>query len=112
MPGYRLTLDSRTLDRIISASGHRNIEDIRKMAELSKQHWSAERYAATAHFVPTFGAPVVELLAPQPGEHILDLGCGDGVLTEKIAAAGAAVLGADAAPDMIEAARQRGLEAR
>jgi len=79
------------------------------MAELSKQHWSAARYAATAHFVPTFGAPVVELLDPKPGERILDLGCGDGVLSEKIAAAGAKVIAVDAAPDLLAAARARGL---
>jgi trans-aconitate methyltransferase len=82
------------------------------MAELSKQHWSAERYAATAHFVPAFGAPVVELLDPQPRERILDLGCGDGVLTAKIAAAGATVVAVDAAPDMVTAAKARGLDAR
>jgi len=82
------------------------------MAERSKQHWSAARYAATAHFVPAFGAPVVELLAPRPGERILDLGCGDGVLTEKIAAAGATIVAVDAAPDMVAAARAKGLDAR
>jgi len=82
------------------------------MAELSKQDWSAARYAAAAHFVPAFGAPVVELLAPQPGEHILDLGCGDGVLTEKIAATGAKVVAIDAAPDMVAAAQAKGLDAR
>jgi SAM-dependent methyltransferase len=82
------------------------------MAELSKQHWSAARYAATAHFVPAYGAPVVALLAPQPGERILDLGCGDGVLTEKIAAAGSQVVAVDAAPDMVAAAKARGLDAR
>jgi SAM-dependent methyltransferase len=82
------------------------------LAELSKQHWSAERYAATAHFVPTLGTPVVELLDPQPGERILDLGCGDGVLTAMIAAAGASVVAVDAAPDMVAAAKARGLDAR
>src|SRR5260221_7614546 len=82
------------------------------MAQLPKQHWSAARYAATAHFVPAFGAPVVELLAPQPGERILDLGCGDGVLTAKIAAAGALVVAVDAAPDMVAAARAKGIDAR
>src|ERR1700729_570731 len=82
------------------------------MAELSKQHWSAERYAATAHFVPAFGAPVVELLDPLPGERILDLGCGDGVLTAKIAAAGANVVAVDAASDMVAAAQAKGLDAR
>jgi SAM-dependent methyltransferase len=82
------------------------------MAEIARQHWSAERYAETAHFVPALGAPVLKLLAPASGERILDLGCGDGVLTEKIVAAGATVVAVDAGPDMVAAARARGLDAR
>jgi SAM-dependent methyltransferase len=82
------------------------------MPEIARQHWSAERYAETAHFVPALGASVLELLAPSAGERILDLGCGDGVLTEKIVAAGAAVVAVDAAPSMVAAARVRGLDAR
>src|SRR5580658_10160835 len=82
------------------------------MGQTSRQHWSAQRYAETAHFVPALGVPVLELLAPAPGERILDLGCGDGVLTEKIAAAGAVVVAVDAAPDVVAAARARGLDAR
>jgi SAM-dependent methyltransferase len=81
-------------------------------AQTSRQHWSAQRYAETAHFVPALGAPLLELLAPKAGEHILDLGCGDGVLAEKIAAAGAHVVAVDAAADMVAAARKRGLDAR
>ena len=79
------------------------------MTGAAEQHWSASRYAETAHFVPALGAPVLELLAPCAGERILDLGCGDGVLTEKIVAAGADVV---AAPDMVAAARSRGIDAR
>ena len=82
------------------------------MAKIAEQHWSARRYAETAHFVPELGAPVVELLAPHAGERILDLGCGDGALTEKIVAAGAEVVAVDAAPDMVAAARARGIDAR
>ena len=76
------------------------------------QEWKADRYAEHAHFVPALGAPVMDLLQPQAGERILDLGCGDGVLTEKIAATGAIVTGVDAAADMIAAAKRRGLDAR
>jgi SAM-dependent methyltransferase len=82
------------------------------MAELSRQPWSAARYAAAASFVPALGAPVLELLAARLGERILDLGCGDGALTQRIAALGAAVVGVDAAPDMVAAAQARGLDAR
>jgi SAM-dependent methyltransferase len=82
------------------------------MAEIAKQRWSAARYAETANFVPALGAPVLELLAPSAGEHVLDLGCGDGVLTEKIVAAGATVLAVDAGPDMVAAARARGIDAQ
>ncbi len=82
------------------------------MVQLSRQDWQARRYAATAHFVPALGTPVLELLAPRPGERILDLGCGDGVLTAKIAASGAAVVAVDAAPDMVAAACAKGIDAR
>lgn len=74
--------------------------------------WEARDYAENAGFVPALGAPVLVLLAPQPGEHILDLGCGDGVLTAKIAEAGASVVGVDAADTMIAAAIARGIDAR
>jgi SAM-dependent methyltransferase len=82
------------------------------MPEMARQHWSARRYAQTAGFVPALGAAVLELLDPRPGERILDLGCGDGALTEKIVAAGAKVVAVDAAPDMVAAARAKGIDAR
>jgi SAM-dependent methyltransferase len=73
--------------------------------------WSASDYAANAAFVPALGAPALALLAPQPGEIILDVGCGDGTLTAQIAAAGAKVIGLDASEEMVEAARSKGIDA-
>lgn len=81
-------------------------------SDIPLQEWNSERYEKNARFVSDLGQAVLELLNPQTGERILDLGCGDGALTEKIAAAGAEVLGVDASEDMISAARKRGLNAR
>lgn len=73
--------------------------------------WNTERYVRDAGFVPAFGRAVLEWLDARPGERILDLGCGDGVLTAGIAEAGAQVLGIDASPSQVAAAKARGLEA-
>jgi len=78
---------------------------------MSTQSWDPARYARNARFVSDLGAPLVELLAPQPGERILDLGCGDGALTEKLIAAGCVVVGVDGSPQQIAAAQARGLDA-
>jgi trans-aconitate methyltransferase len=76
------------------------------------QTWDPERYARNARFVADLGAPVVDLLAPRPGERLLGLGCGDGVLTAKLVSMGCQVVGVDASAPQIEAARKLGLDAR
>lgn len=76
------------------------------------QLWSAEGYASHASFVPQLGQPVLELLDPKPGEDILDLGCGDGVLTREIGARGSVVVGVDSSPELLAAAREAGLSVR
>jgi trans-aconitate methyltransferase len=78
----------------------------------STQTWDPDGYARNARFVAEFGAPVVELLGPRPGERILDLGCGDGVLTAKLVACGCTVVGVDTSVPLIDAARALGLDAR
>ena len=73
------------------------------------QDWDAEGYARHAGFVSELGAAVLDLLAPAPDEAILDLGCGDGALTLRIAATGARVTGLEPDPSMAARARARGL---
>ena len=73
------------------------------------QTWDTAAYAAKGRFVADLAGGVVELLAARPGERVLDLGCGDGALTEKIAASGAVVTGADSSAAMVGVARARGL---
>lgn len=73
--------------------------------------WSPDDYARNAAFVPELGRAVLALLAPRAGERVLDLGCGDGVLTEAIAAMGATVTGVDSSAEMVAAARARGVDA-
>src|SRR3984885_11901365 len=76
------------------------------------QSWDPDEYARNARFVSDLGAPVLDLLAPRAGERILDLGCGDGALTRRIADAGADVVGVDASPEQVGAAQRLGLDAR
>lgn len=78
----------------------------------ASSRWSPADYAANAGFVPQLGEAALALLAPQPGERVIDLGCGDGALTARIAAAGATVIGLDSSSEIVEAARARGIDAR
>ena len=77
-----------------------------------EQRWDPARYAEHGRFVAELAGPLVELLAPRAEEHILDLGCGDGVLTAAIAARCRRIVGVDASPEQVAAARARGVDAR
>ncbi|KAG0311080.1 hypothetical protein BGZ97_012088, partial [Linnemannia gamsii] len=77
-------------------------------APASEDKWSSQMYSKHASFVPALGGPVVELLAPQPHERILDLGAGDGVLTLDLEKQCQSVVAIDASADMIDAARRNG----
>jgi trans-aconitate methyltransferase len=68
--------------------------------------WNAELYDAKHSFVWKCGIDLIELLAPQANESVLDLGCGTGHLTRQIASRGAQVLGIDSSADMILEARK------
>lgn len=82
------------------------------MSSSHAQHWDPAQYAEHARFVSDLGIPVMELLSPKPGDCILDLGCGDGALTLKLAKLGCTIVGVDSSPEMVTAAKSLGLNAQ
>jgi trans-aconitate methyltransferase len=80
--------------------------------EQPPQSWDPDEYDEKAGYVAELGAPVVALLEARAGERILDLGCGDGTLTETLVARGCRVVGVDGSEAQVEAAQARGLDAR
>lgn len=79
---------------------------------MGSQTWNAALYARNGRFVADLADGALGLLDAKPGERILDLGCGDGALTLKIAAAGASVMGVDSSASMVAAAQAQGIDAR
>ena len=73
--------------------------------EATQDSWNAGLYDDKFAFIWEYGSNLIDLLDPQPGETILDIGCGTGHLTQAIAERGAQVIGIDFSPAMIEQAR-------
>jgi len=74
---------------------------------MTAEHWNAGLYDAKHSFVWEKARGLLEWLAPQKGERILDLGCGTGQLSSEIAANGAEVVGVDRSPEMVAEARNK-----
>jgi len=74
---------------------------------MGESDWNAKLYDDKHSFVWELAASVVELLSPKAGERILDVGCGTGQLTARIADEGAEAVGIDNSKAMIEEARRR-----
>ena len=68
-------------------------------------NWNTDLYDEKHAFVFKYGEDLVDVLKPQPGERILDLGCGTGYLTNIIALSGAEVVGIDSSLEMISKAK-------
>jgi len=82
---------------------------MKKTKELNT--WNPETYNKHTHFVSELALPVVDLLNPQKGEIILDVGCGEGTLAIEIQRRGAKVIGIDMSQEMVAFSKQKGIEA-
>jgi SAM-dependent methyltransferase len=70
------------------------------------QDWDASGYDASFSFVTSYGSALLDLLDAQPGERVLDVGCGTGHQAAELAARGAIVTGVDADAAMLDVARE------
>ena len=73
--------------------------------------WDPKGYDEHAHYVYKLGEPLIALLSPVEGEKILDLGCGHGELSLRICELGCEITGVDLSPEMVEAAKENGINA-
>ncbi len=80
--------------------------------EQNLQRWDAAEYRRNAAYVAELGSIILEWLAPEASERILDLGCGDGALTRTLAESCAEAVGVDASESMIRSARSLGIDGR
>ena len=87
------------------------MKDLKVEINEKSKYWNSEKYEKNARFVSDYGVDVISWLAPKPDEYILDLGCGDGVLTKKIMETGCKVIGVDGSLDFVIAARKIGVNA-
>jgi trans-aconitate methyltransferase len=78
---------------------------------MSTNTWESTTYLKHAHFVADLASPMIDLLNPQKGEQILDLGCGDGRLTKVLQDLGCIVKGVDYSDNLVQAAKALGLDA-
>jgi len=78
-----------------------------KKAQAKNDRWNANLYDIKHSFVSQYGNHLVELLAPQKGERILDLGCGTGDLANKLANLECEIIGVDQSPNMIQQAKEK-----
>ena len=79
---------------------------------MTEQQWYPKTYSRHAAYVSDLGAPLIDMLTLEPESRVLDLGCGDGRLTQKLIERGLRVTAIDSSAEQVDAAKALGVDAR
>lgn len=84
--------------------------EVRKFEELASRWWDPHSEFKPLHEINPLRLGYIDELAELSGKHVLDVGCGGGILSESMAAKGAQVTGIDMGEAPLEVARLHLLE--
>ena len=84
--------------------------EVRKFEELASRWWDPHSEFKPLHEINPLRLGYIDELADLSGKHVLDVGCGGGILSESMAAKGAQVTGIDMGEAPLEVARLHLLE--
>lgn len=73
---------------------------------LSNIAWDSQNYSKHFSYVADYGQPLIDMIDKREGMTCLDLGCGNGRLTEKLKEAGLDVTGMDDSATQIQKAKE------
>jgi len=68
--------------------------------------WNATGYADNFSFVAQYGKGLIDLIESPAGSRVLDLGCGNGTLTQELHGRGYDAMGLDSSPSLLRLARE------
>jgi len=86
--------------------------ELAKFSELAHRWWDLESEFRPLHQINPLRLEWINGVAPLQGQHVLDVGCGGGILADSMARRGADVLGIDLATKALKVAQMHALEAQ
>ncbi len=85
--------------------------ELAKFSSLAHRWWDEEGEFGPLHAINPLRLEWIDGIAPLAGSHVLDVGCGGGILADAMARKGADVLGVDLADKSLKVAQLHALEA-
>ncbi len=105
------TLDPLRASTQTAGTANVDLTEISKFSALAQSWWDPKGASKPLHELNPLRLEYVERLGLK-GKQVLDVGCGGGILSESMAAAGGDVLGIDLSPALLQVAQLHALESQ